>query len=250
MTNLNMPLSHFTSDEHWWKYNGKRYIDDPIAFIEECIMINSRDNGMIPFTLYQFQKDLIEIYEDNEHVSSSCSRQVGMTSINCAYALWRSIFRQDKTIILFEYTLEMRRHSLDILRSMYSSLPTQLKSLIPISSHHRYSMLFCTGSEISVSIIDRDSCRGMNISTLIINHVDHIPNIVWDEFTKSIDPIVSTGGKIILINSVMARPVEVNRWNMFHCKIPWTVVPGRGLEFKEKYVEILGVDSWIAEYGI
>jgi hypothetical protein len=50
---------------------------DPIYFLTKYVKIVSVDDGVIPFTLWDYQKDVIKTYQNNRFVISMQSRQSG-----------------------------------------------------------------------------------------------------------------------------------------------------------------------------
>ena len=49
---------------------------DPIYFTK-YIKIITLDEGVVPFDMYDFQKDMIQTFHDNRFVITKCPRQVG-----------------------------------------------------------------------------------------------------------------------------------------------------------------------------
>jgi len=49
---------------------------DPIYFTK-YIKIITLDDGVVPFDMYDFQKDMIKTFHDNRFVITKCPRQVG-----------------------------------------------------------------------------------------------------------------------------------------------------------------------------
>jgi hypothetical protein len=50
---------------------------DPLYFIQNYLKIVHVDRGLVPFKLYDFQKDLLKTYVDNRFVCALLPRQVG-----------------------------------------------------------------------------------------------------------------------------------------------------------------------------
>jgi len=50
---------------------------DPIYFIENYIKIVNVDGGLVPFKMYDFQKEIVEAFEDNRNVVLLIGRQSG-----------------------------------------------------------------------------------------------------------------------------------------------------------------------------
>lgn len=54
-----------------------RCSQDPVYFIKNYVKIISLDKGTIPFSLYDFQEDMIETVHRNRFVIAKCPRQSG-----------------------------------------------------------------------------------------------------------------------------------------------------------------------------
>ena len=65
--------------------------DDPVYFIREYIKIVSLDEGVIPFTMYDFQAEMVEKFHDNRFNIAKLPRQSGKSTIVTAYLLWLSL---------------------------------------------------------------------------------------------------------------------------------------------------------------
>lgn len=77
-----------------------RCMVDPAYFIKTYVKIQHQDRGIIPFELYQFQEETLKEF----HASKRCvvlkSRQMGISTLVAAYALWELIFHDGKNILV------------------------------------------------------------------------------------------------------------------------------------------------------
>ena len=60
---------------------------DPIYFIETYCRIVSLDDGIIPFKLFEYQKEMINLYVNNRFSLTLTARQMGKTAAMAAYIL-------------------------------------------------------------------------------------------------------------------------------------------------------------------
>ena len=72
---------------------------DPIYFAK-YIKIVTLDEGLVPFEMYDFQKDMIRTFHDNRFVIVKCPRQVGKTTTAIAYLLWVILFQDAQNIAI------------------------------------------------------------------------------------------------------------------------------------------------------
>ena len=85
--------------------NVKEYIKcakDPIYFIENYAKIVSLDEGVVPFKLFEFQKDLIRAMHENRNTIGLLPRQFG----KCCFADTIIRLRNKKTGKILEITME------------------------------------------------------------------------------------------------------------------------------------------------
>jgi hypothetical protein len=50
---------------------------DPVYFAENYIKIVNVDRGLMPFEMWDFQKEMIKVYHENRFSITKCPRQVG-----------------------------------------------------------------------------------------------------------------------------------------------------------------------------
>lgn len=86
---------------------------DPIYFAKYMKII-TLDHGLVPFDMYDFQKDMIQTFHDNRFVITKCPRQVGKCcDINTPIRL-----RNKKTGKIMETTIgqfyEQTRNNIDM----------------------------------------------------------------------------------------------------------------------------------------
>lgn len=58
---------------------------DPVYFIENFVKIVHVDQGIIPFKMWDFQKNIVELYNNNRHVILKLPRQCGKTQTTAAF---------------------------------------------------------------------------------------------------------------------------------------------------------------------
>ena len=65
---------------------------DPVHFIKKYIRIVSRDKGLIPFDLYDFQEDMVQKFHDKRFNIAKLPRQSGKSTVVTSYLLWYVLF--------------------------------------------------------------------------------------------------------------------------------------------------------------
>ena len=79
----------------------KKYQNSCYEFITNLVKIEDRDSDefAIPFTLWGKQKEALEAIENNRLTVVLKARQLGLTWLVLAYALWNMVFRQGYSIV-------------------------------------------------------------------------------------------------------------------------------------------------------
>jgi len=77
-----------------YKIRKALYKKDAETFIEKCVYIEDRDSPTlaVPFSLWQGQKDTLQAFLANRLNIVLKARQLGLTWLSLAYAVWRIVF--------------------------------------------------------------------------------------------------------------------------------------------------------------
>jgi hypothetical protein len=75
---------------------------NPIYFIETYLTIFDQTQGIagmiVPFRLFDFQKELINTYLSNKFVVANKYRQAGISTTTCAYIAWYIMFNKNRQL--------------------------------------------------------------------------------------------------------------------------------------------------------
>ena len=66
--------------------------NDPIYFAMNYIKIISLDEGLVPFSMYDFQKEILRDFHENRFNIAKLPRQTGKSTTVVAYLLYYAIF--------------------------------------------------------------------------------------------------------------------------------------------------------------
>ena len=73
---------------------------DPNYFFETYVKIQHPTRGLIPFRMYDFQKDCINDFRGNRFNIVLKSRQQGLSTLSAAYATWLALFKREQNILI------------------------------------------------------------------------------------------------------------------------------------------------------
>lgn len=193
------------------KQNIKREIlacgKDPVYFIKTYVKIQHPVRGLIPFTTFDYQEELLRDLQQHRFNVILKARQLGISEIVAAYALWMILFRKDKNIIVMASKLETAKNIIRKVRTAIKKLP----SWLVLSDQVGDSVLtveLTNGSRIKAITSASDAGRSEAVSLLIADEAAFIEK--FDELWTGLYPTVSAGGRAI----VMSTPNGVG--NKFH----------------------------------
>ncbi len=212
---------------------------DPLYFTKNYVKISHPMKGLIPFKTFEYQDDCVKQYQKTRFVIVNKSRQLGLSTVSAAYALWMAIFQREKNILVIATKLDVAKLFIKKVDDMLRSLPDWL--VMPhVTIHSVKEIGFSNGSRIKATPTSLSAARGEALSLVVIDECAHIEGI--DEMWLALWPTLSTGGSAILIST----PKGVG--NLFHriwtgaqtkenefcpIELPWTVHPERNQEWFE-----------------
>lgn len=171
---------------------------DPVYFIKKYVKISHPTRGPIPFQTYAYQEDCIEDFLKHRLIICNKSRQLGLSTVTGAYALWMALFRREKNILVIATKLETAKLFLRKVKGMFDSLPEWL--VMPtLTGESVRELKFSNGSIVKAIPTSPDAGRGEAVSLLIVDEAAHIDD--FDDLWTGLQPMLSTGGNCILISS-------------------------------------------------
>lgn len=83
---------------------------DPIYFIETYLTIFDQTQGtgglIVPFKMFEFQKDLVRTYQKERFVIANKYRQAGISTTTCAFISWYVMFNENRQVAIVADKLE------------------------------------------------------------------------------------------------------------------------------------------------
>ena len=230
--------------------------DDILYFLETYAKIVHVDEGLIPFKLYPFQRELINTITNNRNVIVKTGRQVGKSTTTLGWLLHYVLFNQSKTVGILANKAATARELLSRIQIAYQHLPKFLQQ--GLKEWNKGSLELENGSKIIASSTSSSAIRGFSYSTNLLDEFAHVQRHIADEFIRSVYPTISSGKETKVI--IVSTP---NGFNMFHkywndaengtndfipFKVHWTAVPDRDTEWKKKIESTIGADAFRQEY--
>ena len=219
---------------------------DPVHFMKKYYMIQHPKRGRIQFNLYPFQEKVLRLFQKNNYNIVNKSRQLGISTLCSAYALWLMLFHKDKNVLCIATKQETAKNMVTKVRFAYNNLPAWLK--VKADEDNKLSLRLSNGSQIKAVGATADAGRSEAVSLLLLDEAAFIEGI--DEIFASAQQTLATGGQCIAIST----PYGTGNW--FHrsfigaeqgsngftaIKLPWTVHPERDQKWRDEQDDILGL---------
>lgn len=221
------------------KEQYKRCLTDPVYFMRHYVKIQHPIRGTIKFDLYPFQAETLKDFAANDWSIVLKSRQMGISTLVAAYALWLMIFFKDKNVMIVSIKQDVSKEIVSKVRFANDHLPAWMK--VECEEENRLSLKFNNGSHIVALSSATDAGRSAALSLLIVDEAAFIEKA--EEIWAAAQPTLSTGGKAIVLSTPngignffhkMWTQAEEG-FNKFHpIKLPWHLHPERDKRWRDE----------------
>ena len=210
---------------------------DPAYFINRYVQIQHPVRGRIPFHTFAFQDDCLKHFNDHRFNIVVKSRQLGLSTLTAAYAVWMAMFRKDKTVLVIATKLAVAQNFIKKVKIALSGIPKWMW-ITDITAKNTQAIEFSNGSAIKAVPTSDDAGRSEALSLLIVDEAAFIRN--FDELWKGLYPTLSTGGRAIIVSTPNGTGGQYydlyhnaeSKTNEFNpIKLPWDVHPERSDEW-------------------
>ncbi len=181
----------------------KRCMDDPQYFIENYIMIVSLDEGLVPFKMYDFQKEMIGTFHNNRFTICKLPRQSGKSTTIIAYLLHYVLFNPTVNVAILANKAATARDLLGRLQGSYNIIFLDEFAYVPANVAEQFF------SSVYPTISSGKTTKVMIVST---PHGMNMFYKLWVDAEEQRNEYV---------------PIEVH----------WSEVPGRDAEWKEQTIK-------------
>ena len=116
--------------QNWTKEELVEYqkcMDSPQYFIENYVKIVSLDEGLVPFKMYDFQKEMVGTFHSNRFTICKLPRQSGKSTVMVSYLLHYALFNPSVNIAILANKAATARDLLSRLQLAYEHLPKWLQ---------------------------------------------------------------------------------------------------------------------------
>lgn len=229
---------------------------DPVHFIKEYVRIVSLDEGLVPFSMYDFQEDMVRQIHDNRFVIAKLPRQTGKSTTVISYLLHYILFTQDVNVAILANKLATARELLHRLKLAYEYLPTWMQQ--GIVEWNKGSIVLENGSKILASATSSSAVRGGSFNMIFLDEFAFVPQGVAEEFFSSVYPTITSGQstKVLIISTPKGLNMFYRLWNdaindrneYVPIEVHWSAVPGRDAKWKEQTIANTSEEQFRGEF--
>ena len=234
----------------------KKCMKDPVYFAENYVKVIALDQGLVPFELYPYQKQMFNHFEENRFNVVLACRQSGKSISACAYLLWYALFHSEKTIAILANKGATAREMLSRITLMLENIPFFLQP--GSKALNKGSLEFSNNSRIIAAATSGSSIRGMSVNLLYLDEFAFVERAA--EFYTSTYPVVSAGKDTKVIITSTANGIGnqfhkiwegavqgINEFKSF--RVDWWDVPGRDDDWKSQTIANTSQLQFDQEFG-
>ena len=234
----------------------QRCMKDPVYFAENYGKVINLDDGLTPFKMYPYQKEMFKHFQDNRFSIVLACRQSGKSISSCMYILWYALFNPDQTIAVLANKGATAREMLSRITLALENVPFFLQP--GTKALNKGSLEFSNNSRIIAAATSGSSIRGLSVNLLFLDEFAFVDDAAT--FYTSTYPVISSGKTSRVIITSTANGIgnifhklyegavqETNEFKPF--RVDWWDVPGRDEEWKRQTISNTSELQFQQEFG-
>ena len=234
----------------------QKCMDNPVYFIEHYLKIVSIDEGLVPFHMYGFQKEMVDTFHNNRFTICKLPRQSGKSTVIIAYLLHYVIFNPNVNVAILANKSSTARDLLQRLQLSYENLPKWLQQ--GVLNWNKGSLELENNSKILAAATSSSAIRGGSYNIIFLDEFAFIPANIAEQFFSSVYPTISSGksSKVIMVSTPHGLNMFYKMWNdSIHkrndykpIEVHWSEVPGRDDKWREQTIRNTSEAQFASEF--
>jgi len=234
----------------------QKCMEEPLHFIQNYIKIVSLDEGLIPFKMFPFQKDMIGTIHNNRFTICKMPRQSGKSTTLVSYILHYILFNPNMNVAILANKASTARDILSRLQLAYENLPKWLQQ--GVMSWNKGSLDLENGSRVVASSTSSSAVRGGSYNMIFLDEFAFVPTNVAEDFFSPVYPTISSGKstKVIIVSTPNGMNLFYKLWvdaenerNSYNViDVHWSEVPGRDEKWKEETIANTSKEQFQREF--
>ena len=255
----NPNLKKANVQQSWTKKQLQEYtlcMEDPIYFIQNYVKIISLDEGLVPFDMYSFQKEMVGTFHSNRFTICKLPRQSGKSTVMVSYLLHYALFNPSVNIAILANKAATARDLLSRLQLAYEHLPKWLQQ--GVMSWNKGSLELENGSKILASSTSASAVRGGSYNIIFLDEFAYVPSNVAEQFFSSVYPTISSGKttKVMIVSTPHGMNMFYKIWTDAEEKrntyvpieVHWSEIPGRDEKWKKETISNTSEQQFNTEF--
>jgi len=255
----NPNLKKANVQQEWTKKELLEYskcMDDPLYFIQNYVKIISLDEGLVPFKMYPFQKEMVGTFHNNRFTICKLPRQSGKSTVMVSYLLHYALFNPSVNIAILANKAATARDLLSRLQLAYEHLPHWLQQ--GVMSWNKGSLELENGSKILASSTSASAVRGGSYNIIFLDEFAYVPSNVAEQFFSSVYPTISSGKstKVMIVSTPHGMNMFYKIWteaeeqrnSYIPIEVHWSEVPGRDEKWKKETISNTSEQQFNTEF--
>ena len=229
---------------------------DPVYFIQKYVNIVSIDEGLVPFTLYDFQKEMVDTFHENRFTICKLPRQSGKSTTILSYLIHYVIFNETVNVAILANKAATARDLLGRFQLAYEHLPGWLQQ--GVMNWNKGSLELENGSKILAASTSASAVRGGSYNIIFLDEFAFIPSNIAEQFFSSVYPTITAGqtSKVIIVSTPHGMNMFYKMWtdavnnksNFIPIEVAWQEVPGRDDAWKEETIRNTSEQQFLQEF--
>jgi hypothetical protein len=229
---------------------------DPNYFIEKYIKIVNVDKGLVPFKMYEFQKNIVQTVHDNRFTIAKLPRQSGKSTTVVSYILHYILFNPSVNVGILANKQAVARDLLAKIKTAYEYLPKWIQQ--GVGEWNKGSIILENGSKVVASATSSSAIRGGSYNLILLDEFAFIPPGIAEDFFSSAYPTISSGQttKVVIVSTPKGLNMFYKLWveaeekrNEFvPIEVHWSDIPGRDTKWKEQQIRNTSEEQFRQEF--
>jgi len=229
---------------------------NPAYFIENYVNIVSIDEGLVPFKLYDFQKEMVGTFHSNRFTICKLPRQSGKSTTIISYLIHYVIFNDAVNVAILANKAATARDLLGRFQLAYEHLPEWMQQ--GVMNWNKGSLELENGSKIIAASTSASAVRGGSYNIIFLDEFAFIPANIAEQFFSSVYPTITAGqtSKVIIVSTPHGMNMFYKMWTeavnekseFVPIEVHWREVPGRDDAWKEQTVRNTSEQQFLQEF--
>ena len=210
------------------------------TFIDRYIVIDDAQDqgdglGVMPFVLWPAQRALLHDMQTEPRLLILKARQLGISWLACAYALWLCLSKPGRVVLAFSKGQDEANELNRRVTVMYERLPAAMRAALPaVVKANTESTAWANGSRFTSMPATPSAGRTFTASLVLMDEAAFM--LYADKLYTAMKPTIDGGGQLIILSTANGRA------NLFFdlCEraqrgvsgfvfrfLPWHARPGR-----------------------